>query len=145
MKGCRGAAAGQDANGIQPVPAHVRRNMAFRECAGAHRPALATPPPTSRDVAATGVARPPVAKLTLPGPKVELRFPGLQRRPRPSIAASIPVPRKRNGMTGAGRWHPQSRSLENWARNLRLSEPNMPPSPATRVRCRWASRLITPA
>ena len=73
------------------------------------------------DVATTGVARPPVTNLTLPGPKVELRFPvssdarAFYRRFYPGT-----TPAEWNDW----RWQMRTRirSLEELARIFRLSE-----------------------
>jgi len=123
-EGCRWGAAGQDENGIQRRSGACETNMAFESARGrVLRPLTRPLRRHPEDVAASGVARSPapIANLTLPGPKVELRFPvssdarAFYRRFYPGT-----TPSEWNDW----RWQMRSRirSLEELARIFRLSE-----------------------
>ena len=113
--------------------------MAFESARGAGNQAPGAVPSRRNpdDAAANSNARAPLANLTLPGPKVELRFPvggdarAFYRRFFPGTSQAE---------WNDWRWQMQVariRSLEELSRIfLPVGVMNMPPSPATRARCR---------
>jgi len=121
-EGCRGGAAGHDANRIQRRSGACETNMAFESARGRMvRPLARSLRRHPEDVGAPPAARPPVAKLTLPGPKVELRFP-VSSDARAFYRRFFPG-------TGQAEWNDwrwqmrtRIRTLEELARIFRLSE-----------------------